>query len=62
MSIIVTQRRSMYNKRAGITRYGEKIWSEYRRRVKHILKTLKEVFQKKTDQGVLLDGLERLIT
>ena len=37
-------------------------WREYRKRVKPILKNLKEVFRKEAEQGVLLDGLERLIT
>ena len=37
-------------------------WREYRKRVKPILKNLKEVVHKEAEQGVLLDGLERLIT
>ena len=39
-----------------------KIWSEFRRRVKPILATLKADFHKEAKQSVLLDGLERLIT
>ena len=37
-------------------------WKEYKKRVKPILKNQKEVFCKEAEQGVLLDGLERLIT
>ena len=37
-------------------------WKEYKKRVKPILKNLKEVFCKEAEQGVLLDGLEGLIT
>ena len=36
-------------------------WKEYKKRVKHILKNLREVFCKEAEQGVLLDGIERLI-
>ena len=39
-----------------------KNWTEYKKRVKPIIKTLKETFCKEQEQGVLLDGLERLIT
>ena len=38
-----------------------RIWSEFKRRVKLILATLKADFDKETKQSVLLDGLERLI-
>ena len=36
-------------------------WKEYRKRVKPILKVLKEDFKKEVEQGILLDGLTKLI-
>ena len=39
-----------------------KIWSEFRWRVKLILAILKADFHKEAQQSGLLDGLERLIT
>ena len=36
-------------------------WKEYRKRIKPILKILKEEFKKDIEQGVLLDGLTKLI-
>ena len=36
-------------------------WKEYRKRVKPILKILKEEFKKDIEQGILLDGLTKLI-
>ena len=39
-----------------------RIWSELKKRVKPILVTLKADFKKEAEQGVLLEGLERLIT
>ena len=39
-----------------------KNWTEYRKRVKPILKELKETYRKEAKQGVLLDGLERVLT
>ena len=39
-----------------------KIWSDFKKRVKPILATLNVDFKKEAEQGVLLDGLERLIT
>ena len=39
-----------------------KIWSDFKKRVKPFLATLKTDFQKEAEQGVLLDGLQRLIT
>ena len=35
-------------------------WKEYNKRVKPILKMMKEEMKKKMEQGVLLQGLERL--
>ena len=35
-----------------------KNWSEYRNRVKPLMKTLKKVFHKEAEQGVILDGIE----
>ena len=39
-----------------------KIWSDYRRRAKPILSTLKADFRKEAEQSALLDGLQRLVT
>ena len=39
----------------------KKNWEEYKKRVKPILKILKEEFKKDIEQGVLLDGLTKLI-
>ena len=39
----------------------KKNWDEYRKRVKPILKIVKEEFKKEIEQGVLLDGLTKLI-
>ena len=39
-----------------------KVWTEFKRRVKPILATLKEDYKKEAEQSVLLDGLTRLIT
>ena len=36
-------------------------WKEYRKRVKPILQKLKEEFRKEVEQGILLDGLTKLI-
>ena len=36
-------------------------WKEYRKRIKPILKILKDEFRKDLEQGVLLDGLTKLI-
>ena len=36
-------------------------WKEYRKRVKPILKILKEEFRKEVEQSILLDGLTKLI-
>ena len=36
-------------------------WKEYNKRVKPILKMMKEEVKKEMEQGVLLQGLERLI-
>ena len=36
-------------------------WKEYRKRIKPILKILKEEFNKDIEQGILLDGLTKLI-
>ena len=36
-------------------------WKEYRKRIKPILKILKEEFKKDLEQGVLLYGLTKLI-
>ena len=38
------------------------IWTEFKRRVKLILATLKADYRKEAEQSVLLDGIERLIT
>ena len=38
-----------------------KVWTEFKRRVKPILATLKEEYKKEAEQSVLLDGLTRLI-
>ena len=37
------------------------IWSEFKKRVKPKLATLKADFKKEAEQGILFDGLERLI-
>ena len=34
-----------------------KVWTEFKRRVKPILATLKEDYKKKAEQSVLLDGI-----
>ena len=34
-----------------------KVWNEYKRRVKPILATLREGYEKEVEQSVLLDGL-----
>ena len=39
-----------------------KVWTEFKRRVKPILATLKEDYKKEAEQSVLLDGITRLIT
>ena len=39
-----------------------KVWTEFKRRVKPILATLKEDYRKEAEQSVLLDGITRLIT
>ena len=39
-----------------------RIWREFQKRVKPKLATPKADFKKEAEQGVLLDGLERLIT
>ena len=36
-----------------------RIWSEFKKRVKPILATLKTDFRREAEQGVLLDGLQR---
>ena len=38
-----------------------KNWAEYRKRVKPLLKELKEANSKDAEQGVLLEGLTKLI-
>ena len=55
------------HREAACTKYAElpnilkKNWEEYRKRVKPILKILKEEFKKEIAQGVLLEGLTKLI-
>ena len=39
-----------------------KVWTDFKKRVKPILATLKEDYKKEVEQSVLLDGLTRLIT
>ena len=39
----------------------KKNWEEFKKRVKPILKILKEEFKKDIEQGILLDGLTKLI-
>ena len=39
-----------------------KVWTEFKRRVKPILATLKEDYRKEAGQSVLLDGINPLIT
>ena len=39
-----------------------KNWSDFRKRVKPIVKAWKDVLQKEQEEGVLLNGLERLIS
>ena len=39
-----------------------KIWSDFKKRVKPILATLKADFRKEAEQSVLLDGLDRLFS
>ena len=36
-------------------------WKEYRKTVKSILQKLKEEFRKEVEQGILLDGLTKLV-
>ena len=38
-----------------------KNWAEYRKRIKPVLKELKEAMLKEVEQGVLLEGLTKLI-
>ena len=40
----------------------KKNWEEYRKRVKPILKILKEEFKNDIEQGIILVGLTKLIT
>ena len=39
-----------------------KNWSDFRKRVKPIVKAWKDVLQKEQEEGVLLNGLERIIS
>ena len=39
----------------------KEIWTEYRKRIKPILRILKDEYKKDIEQGVLLDGLTKLI-
>ena len=39
----------------------KKVWKEYRKRMKPILRILKDEYKKDIEQGVLLDGLTKII-
>ena len=61
MSVVNVDIQDYYTKEQELQNILKENWKDYWKRVKPILKILKEEFRKEVEQGILLDGLTKLI-